>query len=651
MATNKNKYANQHQSSGKRKSTARSTDISSKNKDQNTNAGKKTQNSVGSNQWIWLLGALVLTLLAFYPSFSAGWVNWDDEVNVLDNNAVKFFDTYQIFTTHVIGNYNPLTILSFAIEWSLYQNNPLPYHMHNVILHLLCTALVFILSKRLGANNLIAFVITCLFGFQPMRVESVTWITERKDVLYGFFYLWALVIYAKNKTSKIGPTLMMMVLMVLSCLSKIQAVSLPLSMLAIDFLRNGKWNWKDVFSKIPFFMIALITGLVGIYFLAEKGSLSVMTDETNYGIIQRIFIGIYTYVIYIVKAIVPYQLSPLYPYPGEFPVYFYFAIIPLAALIWAIIKFKNVIPREFLFGLLFFTVNVIFMLQVLGAGQGFLADRFTYIAYFGLFFGLGYLIYFLLNKFQTNAGLIKGVTFASLLVFWIMTNNQTKIWKDSVTLWSHVLKYFQNTSLPYWNRANAYRDLNNYDDAIKDYNEAIRLEPNKLGLYNSRGKLYFNLKQFDKAAADYLQGLKIDSTNSELYVNLAASKASINDMNAALFYVNKAIKFDPKNPNAYKTHFIMMLGAKDDEAALKDAENAIKYGLREGDMYFERSFIFARRNMLKEAMDDLNTSIEIGGPNLAIYYGRRAEMKQQAGDTAGAANDKHMSDQLKNSAK
>lgn len=651
MATNKNKYANQHQSSGKRKSTARSTDISSKNKDQNTNAGKKTQNSVGSNQWIWLLGALVLTLLAFYPSFSAGWVNWDDEVNVLDNNAVKFFDTYQIFTTHVIGNYNPLTILSFAIEWSLYQNNPFPYHMHNVILHLLCTALVFILSKRLGANNLIAFVITCLFGFQPMRVESVTWITERKDVLYGFFYLWALVIYAKNKTSKIGPTLMMMVLMVLSCLSKIQAVSLPLSMLAIDFLRNGKWNWKDVFSKIPFFMIALITGLVGIYFLAEKGSLSVMTDETNYGIIQRIFIGIYTYVIYIVKAIVPYQLSPLYPYPGEFPVYFYFAIIPLAALIWAIIKFKNVIPREFLFGLLFFTVNVIFMLQVLGAGQGFLADRFTYIAYFGLFFGLGYLIYFLLNKFQTNAGLIKGVTFASLLVFWIMTNNQTKIWKDSVTLWSHVLKYFQNTSLPYWNRANAYRDLNNYDDAIKDYNEAIRLEPNKLGLYNSRGKLYFNLKQFDKAAADYLQGLKIDSTNSELYVNLAASKASINDMNAALFYVNKAIKFDPKNPNAYKTHFIMMLGAKDDEAALKDAENAIKYGLREGDMYFERSFIFARRNMFKEAMDDLNTSIEIGGPNLAIYYGRRAEMKQQAGDTAGAANDKQMSDQLKNSAK
>lgn len=643
MATKKNKYAGKPAPRAQRPVTV--------GKSTNKNLNNPLPD-IGNKPYLgWLALALILTLLALFPSFSAGWVNWDDEVNVLENMPVQNFDIYKIFTSHVIGNYNPLTIFTFALEWKFFQNNPFPYHFNNIVLHLACTALVFILSKRLGANNWVAFIITCLFGFQPMRVESVTWITERKDVLYGVFYLSALAIYAKNGLRSTGKTIAMLILMTLSCLSKIQAVSLPLSMLAIDYLRAGKWSLKDLISKWAFFAVALITGLIGIYFLAQKGSLSVMNDETNYNMIQRLVIGVFTFIIYLVKSVIPYRMSPLYPYPGEFPAYFYLAIIPFVALIGGVYYFRKKIPKEIIFGLLFFTVNVMFMLQVLGAGQGFLADRFTYIGYYGLFFAFGYIIFRWIERYPTNTGMIKGVAYASLAVFWFMTNSQTKIWHDSEALWTHVMKYYKNTSLPFWNRANAYRDLNRTEEALKDYSEAIRLEPKKIGLYNSRGKLFFTLKQFDKAEQDYIKGLQVDSTDSELWVNLAATKASQNDLQSALKYVNKGIKLKPDNAQAYKIRFILYLNTNQDDLALKDAEKLVELGLREADMYYERALIYKKKNLTQKAMEDLNTSIQIGGPNAPIYYHQRASMYEAAGNASAAQQDTKMANELEQAAR
>lgn len=641
MAAKQNKYAGHNKNRTSQNDSRKSTSAS--NISRKSIANKESTKDGISSSLPWIIGALILTLIAFYPSFSAGWVNWDDEVNVLNNEAVKFLDSEHlrmIFTHHVIGNYNPLSILSFAFEWHFFQDNPFPYHLNNVLLHLFCTTLVFILSRRLGMNNFYAFIITCLFGFQPMRVESVTWITERKDVLYGAFYLWALVIYAKYGLKKKSRILLMIILMLFSCLSKVQAVSLPLSMIAIDYLKSGKIQWRDLLNKWIFFSIALIIGLIGLYFLSQQGSLTTVESVTNYNFFQRITIGVFSYFIYLVKVVAPYKLSPLYPYPGDFPPAMYLSFIPIIGLAIALWIFRQKIAKEIFFGLLFFSVNVMFMLQVLGAGQGYLADRFTYIAYFGLFFILAYIIRHLTTHYAGSAGIVKGGTYCALAVFLFMTNQQTKIWHDSVALWTHVLKYYTNASLPFWNRGNAYRDLGQYDIALKDYSDAIRLEPKKTGLYNSRGKLYFTQGKFEQASEDYLKAIAIDSTDSELFVNLAASQASLNNLPGAIHSLKKAIQCDSNNPNAYKTQFILNLNLGNEDAALKDAEKAIGLGLREADMYFERSLIYLRRSNQAAAMEDLNMAIRIGGKNMPIYLKKRAELYDQQGNATAAQADR-----------
>ncbi|MEZ5059824.1 MAG: hypothetical protein R2879_22555, partial [Saprospiraceae bacterium] len=272
-------------------------------------------------------------------------------------------------------------------------------------------------------------IATLLFGIHPMRVESVAWITERKDVLFASFYFGAIYTYilslkdtynsAKWKWWTLG-------LFILSLFSKIQAVSLPLSLLAIDYWLNRPLKLKLLIEKIPHFVLSLVFGLAGIYFLGQENSLD---SVTNYTFLERILIGAYSYSVYILKWIFPYEMAPIYPYNVEIPQAAYFAPIGIAAVlgltVWAYYKKE----KALVFGVAFFTFNIMFLLQVLGAGQGLLADRFSYVAYFGLFFIAGWYLVKLLEKFPQQKTVFLGICGAYCLLFIGMTHQQNKIWE------------------------------------------------------------------------------------------------------------------------------------------------------------------------------------------------------------------------------
>ena len=173
---------------------------------------------------IWYYGGMVLALLilALYSqTFKFDFVNWDDNVNLYENNNVINFDVKRIFTDHVIGNYNPLANFTFALEYKIVKDNPKWYHINNVLLHIICTLLIFVLMKRLGLTFFSSFLISLLFGIHPMHVESVAWITERKDVLFGTFYLLSLLFYISYfKSKKNIYYLLSILLFILSLLSK-----------------------------------------------------------------------------------------------------------------------------------------------------------------------------------------------------------------------------------------------------------------------------------------------------------------------------------------------------------------------------------------------------------------------------------------------
>ena len=616
-----------------------------------TSASSKTMEqkstSKSSSKWYMGLIALAITFICFSNVGGLGFVNWDDDKNFSENPAVVNFNmedfgalTSEIFTDHVIGNYNPLTIFSFAMDKVMFGlDNPGPWHWENLLFHLLCVFLVYKICLLLGLSWKGGVFVAILFGIHPMRVESVAWVTERKDVLFGFFFLWALYIYTRSKINpKKLDVLWITILMVLSCLAKIQAVALPLTMLAVDYYMDNKLSFKNIISKAHYFGLSLATGLIGIHFLSQQGSIE---STSNFEGIQRLFIGSFSYLIYLVKLIVPYKLSPLYPYPSSMPWYFYASMIVLPLTIWGLWKAHNTGKKHIVFGLGVFIVNIIFLLQILGAGQGFLADRFSYIPYLGLFFILGYYFDQFTKENHKLQNTVYGVGGAFVIAMGVMTFNQNKIWKDSGTMWTHVLKYDQNTNLPYGNRANFFRDTKQYDLALADYDEAIRLKPNNPEALNSRARLYFNKggsENLQLAAKDYnaaitkklqeSQGPERDKSLGEYYINLGATYAMLGDRKSAIEEFNRGLTLKPNHETGYLNRSVIYNQLGDYPNALKDIETYFKYNPYNADLWYESARLKRAMSRLPEAVQDYSEAIRLNGNKGVFYYERSRTQKQ-----------------------
>lgn len=587
---------------------------------------------------LYILLIVLFTICTLWPTLDNEFVNWDDDKNFLENPSVKdatfanFGETTKkIFSEGVIGNYNPLPIWTFAIEKIVFGfDNPFQWHLHNLILHVLCVLFVYLISRSLGLAVRGSVLTALLFGIHPMRVESVAWVTERKDVLFALFYFWAIWLYIKQVSAPtIKRNIAITFLFLLALLSKIQAVSLPLSLLAVDYLMRPttRFEWKWIIDKTHYFIMSLVFGLVGIYFLKEFGSLASAETTTNFTFFQRLFVGSYSYMVYIIKLFVPYQLSPLYPYPDNFPSWMYptMVMLPLTlyGLFWTLKKNK----KPLFFGWMFFIVNVFFMLQILGAGQGFLADRFTYVPYFGLFFIMGY--YFQKGIHSRYSKPIWGITLIFVLVMTVMSFQQSKIWKNSGTLWTHVLKYYNNTTLPYGNRANYYRDNGQYTLALADYDKTISMKENQPQAYNSRAKLYFTLAKgndtLQLALNDYNKAIQFDTANGEFYINRGATYARLGDINKAIVDLDKGLLLKPDHATGYINRSIMFQMTGRVELALKDIETYLTMRPHEPDIWYEKGRALRLLGRTQEAIPAYTKALEYNSSNKGLFVYERSK--------------------------
>ncbi len=541
-----------------------------------------------------LAGVLLITAVCFLRARGYDFVNWDDDFNITKNPNLRNLDWANIkgiFTSHVIGNYNPLTTLSFAIEKHLFGLDPAVFHTTNVVLHLVCTFLAYRFTRLLGLSVTVATIVAFLFGVHPMKVESVVWITERKDVLYSAFYLGALINYVKwyrsGLKNKYIPIIL--VLFTLSLLSKIQAVALPLSMLCLDYYFKRAWPQKPlipvklILEKWYYFALSLLIGLIGIYFLGEQGSLNA---TSAYNMLDRIVIGTYSFSVYILKFFVPFRISPLYPYPGVIPWYIYASPALFAGLVAiGVVAFRKN-WRPLFFGLAFFTVNIMFVLQVVGAGQAFLADRFVYIPYLGLSIAAAHYLSELIKRGSRSrmaALAIMAVWGVGLLaITWI----HVPVWKNSNTLWSHVLKYYQNSALPYRNRAQYYRENGQTELALADYERSIALKQDP-DVVNSRARLYFNLQNWPKALEDYDLAIQLDPNVGEYWINRGAVYAMLGNFQQAEQDMTQGITLDPDFLNGYKNRSLVYQRLGKNAEALRDIEQYLAINPYDHALWYE----------------------------------------------------------------
>ncbi|MFK8103688.1 MAG: tetratricopeptide repeat protein [Saprospiraceae bacterium] len=587
------------------------------------------------------LGVLLITAIAFFPSLGNDFVNWDDDVNILENPNLRAFDWASIkgiFSSDVIGGYNPLTIFTFAIEKAIAGGfSAKLIHFNNLALHLGCVYFVYRIMLLLNLSRNAALIAALLFGIHPLRVESVAWATERKDVLFGIFYLAALFNYIKyvkfNQVKKYF--VYALVLFVLSLFSKIQAVALPLSMLAVDYYFNRPLKLKLVFEKIPFFALALFVGLLGIYILSQSDTLT--DNVTNYGLGGRIIIGAYSFCVYLAKFVFPYEMSPLYPYPKEIPGYFYAMPLLIVGMLFLVFRAFQKGQKAFVFGFFFFAFNVVFVLQILAAGQGYKADRFTYIPYVGLFFLVAYAYDYFANARPQSKSLLQYGLGAYCLILAGLTWQQCGVWQNGETLWTHVLKYYQNTSLPYSNLGHFHRENGNANQALNFYTQALN-KSRKAETYNSRGKTYFDMGDTPNALKDYSAGIQLDPSIGELYVNRGAAYGKQGNYDQALKDLNLAIEKQPDFKNGYLNRSLLHQIQQNYALAKQDIESYLEIDPYDAAMWYERGLTQRALQDNASAIQSLTKAIRLN-PEKGVFYLERAKAYSLTGNKAAAQQD------------
>ena len=594
--------------------------------------------------WLPIVAVLAITFIAFSQTFQSDFVNWDDDVNILDNKNLNGFsiqNIIKIFTSNIMGGYNPLPIFTFAIEKALVGKDSLStiIHTDNLLLHLVNVFLVYRLVGLMGLSRWSALVVALLFGIHPMRVESVAWATERKDVLFGAFYFASLIQYAKYlKSDNYGfgnrHFLLAFVLFVFALFSKVQAVSLPLSMLAMDYYFKRPLNFKLLFEKAHFFLGSLAMGLATIILLKSEKTI----DDTvlNYSFLEKIMVGFYTYMVYLGKCIYPWVMSPLYPFPKDITGVFYvtplFFIVSAVGVWYAYRKGWT----KLVFGWAFFIVNYIFVSQIVQAGQGYLADRFTYVPYFGFFvilaaFTEGALFKATDDSEQATEDSVDWkmklgvVAYAAILFF--TTFNQVKIWKDGETLWTHTINFDSKIPTAYQNRALIYRDRKNYDKAIADLNMSLAVKPSAAS-YNSRGKTYFDMNKTLEGLSDYNNAIRLDTTLVEAYANRGAAFGQLGKLDSAMLDLSKALSLDSIHVNALVNRgaALGVLGKK--EEAIRDLSRVIELEPTHYNAMVNRSLTYREMGKFDLALADCDRYLAIKKDNPNVFIDRALLKKQ-----------------------
>ena len=579
--------------------------------------------------WFLLALTLAITLLVYAPSLQNGWTNWDDNGYVLENDLVRTLDLKTHFTTfQVMGNYHPVTTWSLAVDYTLHGTDAYGYHLTNLLFHLGSTALLFWFLSLLFSNALVAAFGALLFAIHPMHVESVAWISERKDVLYAFFYFGALVtwmLYLRNH--KTGFYVATLLLFTMSLLSKGQAVTLPVVLVLIDWLNKRTFNAKALLEKVPFFLMALVFGVIAV--LAQQESKAIQ-DIPDYTFLHRVLFAGYALFTYVWKFFVPVNLSAFYPYPikGTMPAQYIVGLVVSIGLVGlAVTLFRR--SRWMWFGFLLFGANIVLLLQLLPVGSAVVAERYTYVAYTGLIVALAYVLFMGLpigQKIVKLPAAASGSIAAAMLMFCVVqTSARIKVWENSYFLWTDVLEQFDYAPNAHNNLGSYYQRNNEPDKAMHHFNVALRYQADFPEALINRSDIYRVQGKLDSAIADCSHAIRIDPGYTGAYMNRGIARSIAGDLDNAMADFNKVIELDPDNFKAYGNRGNLNDIRGNYENALADYSKALQLNPQYHEVYGNRSRTYVKLNRFAEALNDINSAIA-ANPERGDFYTRRADI-------------------------
>jgi len=533
---------------------------------------------------VWAAGALITGIVVFVvylPSLKNGFVNYDDYIYVseaLYSRPMNAAFLRWAFTAVVVSHWHPFTLLSYKLDYSLWGMNPMGYHLTSIVLHALNTALVFLLAARLfslkppgrasfgrtqAVTALAAAGVALLFGLHPLRVESVSWISERKDVLYSSFFLLSLLSYlryavAHEKTRR-RSYIASLVFFAAALLSKPMAVTLPAVLLILDcypldraVASANRGRLKHlIIEKVPFFVLSALSAAATLWAGTRSGAL---TSIGEYPLSMRIIVPVKSYAFHLYKTVLPVALAPLYPQPepGFLKVGF---LAPLAFLVLITLLCVAVARRRKVFPAVwaYYLVTLLPVTGVLQIGAQAAADRYTYLTTLGFFMLAGAVAIGRAGRFGRGGKAVLLVVFAAAICASVVLNvRQQAVWKDSLSLHDHQVRTHPDSFRSYLNRGLVYEKRGDYAKAVKDYNRAISLNPAYPYTYIDRGITYGKLGMLDRSVEDLSTAIRLKPDYAKAWYYRAVARYRQGRLDDAVADLSKAISIDPENAVLYR---------------------------------------------------------------------------------------------------
>ena len=516
------------------------------------------------------------TFALFWPATGNDFVNFDDMDYVTTNHQVQSgltWRTVQWAFTHTVScNWHPLALLSHALDCQLYGLQPWGHHLTSVLLHAANAVLFFLLLHRLTGSLWRSLFAGLLFAWHPLRVESVVWISERKDVLCGFFWLLTLLTYVRftelstpsspgsgaTRSSK-AKVFYSLTLAMFACalMSKPMAVTLPFVLLLLDFwplkrVATEGWraagNKKLVFEKVPFFILAAV--ISGIAFIVQHNGKATQTlEHLPFG--PRITNALVSYLDYIAKLFFPVNLAIYYPHAASLS----WALVLAAVIILAgvsVLAWRNRSRFPYLlvgwFWFLGVLVPVIGLVQV---GAQAMADRYTYLPSLGLLMALIWGLSELVSHKIVLRYILVGCGICALAGCWVLTRQQISYWHDGVTLFEHSLAVTADNAVARNTLGSALVLAGRNEEALHDFEAAIRLTPDYPELHNNYGNLLALQGRQDEAFAEFQTALKLKPDYADAHFNYGNALLSRQRTVEAIAEFQTVLRVDPDDREAY----------------------------------------------------------------------------------------------------
>jgi tetratricopeptide (TPR) repeat protein len=537
--------------------------------------------SLATQERLAALLLLALTIGVYWQVLNFDFISFDDPMYVLDNPHVLAGLTWSgvawAFTSFEAANWHPLTWLSHMLDVQLYGLNPAGHHLMNVILHAVNSLLLFLLLRETTHALWRSFLIAALFALHPLHIESVAWVSERKDVLCAFFWLLTMLLYVRYARGlRNGWYIAALLCFVLGLMSKPMIVTLPFVLILFDFWplrRFGRENrnlsvpdqtnaeaplfppvrlQRLVLEKMPFLLLTVAASI--ITYTAQNWRAGVATWEAL-PINERIWNAGYSYILYIYKMFWPIDLAVFYPHPGKTLALWIgmAAIAGIGAITSLIVSTIRRKPYTFV-GWFWFLGTLVPVIGIIQVGNQGMADRYTYLPFIGLFLALVWGVADLLARLQISPRLQGGLMIAVLLALVSLTGWQLTYWKNSYSLFSRALAVTRENHVAHYALAMLDKQGGNVASYQTHYRSAVAINPiyvatmeNRTGyLLLQAGRIAESIEQFKTALRNHPKYLNAAN-------NLGVALAKQGRFDEAIPQFEEVLRKNPRHRQAQES--------------------------------------------------------------------------------------------------